>query len=87
MMLQLATIGSYEAKTHLSDVLRRVRSGQGFVITQRGEPIADLLPTGSSTRRAGVQAAVAMQRFMAEIPLCENGKGVDIPSLIREGRD
>ena len=80
----LTTIGSYEAKTHLSDVLRRVRGGQGFVITQRGEPIADLLPTGSHIRRTGVQAAMAMQHFMANAP---RSKVCDIESLICEGRD
>lgn len=87
MMLQVAplvTIGSYEAKTHLSDVLRQVRGGQGFVITQRGEPIADLLPTGNSVQRTRVEAAMAMQRFMANAP---RSKTCDIESLIREGRD
>lgn len=83
-MAQLSTIGSYETKTHLADVLRRVRSGQGFTITQRGEPVADLLPAGAGLRRAGAQAAVRMQRFMSDAPL---GEACDIRSLIQDGRD
>ena len=37
-------IGIFEAKTHLSEILRRVRRGERFVITNRGEPIAELGP-------------------------------------------
>ena len=45
--MQLQFIGSDETKTHLADLLRRVRDGQSFTITQRGEAVDDLLPAGS----------------------------------------
>jgi prevent-host-death family protein len=83
-MPQLLTIGAYETKTHLADLLRQVRSGQGFTITQRGEPVADLLPAGSIARRAGVAAALQMQRFMAETPA---NVTCDIDALLNDGRD
>ena len=83
-MPQLLTIGAYETKTHLADLLRQVRSGQGFTITQRGEPVADLLPAGTHARRAGMAAAQQMQRFMAEAPASEP---CDIESLLNEGHD
>ncbi len=83
-MPQLLTIGAYETKTHLADLLRQVRGGQGFTITQRGEPVADLLPAGTGVRRAGVNAALQMQRFMAEAPA---SAPCDIKALIDEGRD
>jgi prevent-host-death family protein len=51
-IMQLQSIGSYETKTHLADLLRRVRDGQGFTITQRGEPVADLVPAGTSALEA-----------------------------------
>ena len=38
-------IGSYEAKTKLPEILRRVESGEAFTITNRGKPIADLIPS------------------------------------------
>ena len=82
--MQLQSIGSYETKTHLADLLRRVRDGQGFTITQRGEPVADLLPAGTSVRRAGAQAAAAMRGFMFEAPPLE---ALDIKTLIDAGRD
>lgn len=37
-------IGIFETKTHLSEILRRVMAGERFVITNRGEPIAELRP-------------------------------------------
>ena len=82
--MQLQTIGSYETKTHLADLLRRVRGGQGFTITQRGEPVADLVPAGTSVRRSGTVAAARMQTLMHEAPPLEP---VDIKALIDVGRD
>jgi prevent-host-death family protein len=83
-MPQPLTIGAYKTKTHLADLLRQVRAGQGFTITQRGEPVADLLPVVTKVRRAGMAAALQMQRFMAESPA---RVPCDIESLLNEGRD
>ena len=41
----LKEIGSYEAKTKLPEILRRVESGEAFTITNRGKPIADVIPS------------------------------------------
>ncbi|MGF1656176.1 MAG: type II toxin-antitoxin system Phd/YefM family antitoxin [Verrucomicrobiales bacterium] len=35
-------IGAFEAKTHLSKLLREARAGKRFIITQRGQPVAEL---------------------------------------------
>lgn len=82
--MQLQTIGAYETKTHLSDLLRRVQAGQGFVITQRGVPVADLLPAGANLVSTGAAAAARMRQFMQEAPA---QIGVDIKALQDEGRD
>jgi prevent-host-death family protein len=37
-------IGIFEAKTHLSDIVRRVARGERFFITRRGERLAELRP-------------------------------------------
>jgi len=46
----LEEIGSYEAKTKLPEILRRVEAGEAFTITNRGKPIADVIPSRSSDR-------------------------------------
>ena len=41
----MTTIGSFEARTHFSDLLRRVENGgERFVLTVRGKPVAVLGP-------------------------------------------
>lgn len=44
-------IDSYDAKTKLPEILRRVASGERFTITNRGKPVADLIPC-----RSGIHA-------------------------------
>ena len=57
----LEEIGSYDAKTKLPEILRRVEAGESFTITNRGKPIADITPT-----RAGNQlkVQVAIQNIL-----------------------
>lgn len=43
-------IGAYDAKTNLPDILRRVEAGEAFTITNRGRPVADLVPSKSRQR-------------------------------------
>ncbi len=40
----LEEVGSYDAKTKLPEILRRVEAGESFTITNRRKPIADLIP-------------------------------------------
>jgi prevent-host-death family protein len=42
-------IGAFEAKTRLSELLDRVDSGQVYVITKRGRPVAELRPVAGRT--------------------------------------
>lgn len=46
----LKEVGSYDAKTKLPEILRRVEAGESFTITNRGKPIADLIPSRSSQK-------------------------------------
>ena len=45
-------IGAFQAKTHLSELLEKVRQGQSFFITKRGLPVAELRPVAHAERRA-----------------------------------
>ena len=75
-------IGSYEAKTRLAELLRGVQAGNSYVITLRGQPIAELVPP---QRRVDAERAAAdMRRFMREG--AQRGAGVDLRQWIDEGR-
>ena len=50
------SIESYELKTKLSEILRRVRAGESFTITNRGKPVADLLPSRTASKQKVVAA-------------------------------
>jgi prevent-host-death family protein len=75
-------IGSYEAKTKLPELLRQVKTGKSFTITNRGEAIADLVPSLGVRTKDKVAAAEKLKAFMRTDPV----RGVDIKELIEEGR-
>jgi prevent-host-death family protein len=78
----MRTIGSYELKTHLSQVLDAVEHGQTIVITRHGKPIARILPPEHASSQ---EVSDAIQGLIA-FPRTRLPKGVSIKSLIEEGR-
>ena len=40
----MKTVGAFDAKTHLNELLRRVSRGETIQITRRGIPVAMLVP-------------------------------------------
>lgn len=42
--MKATAVGSFEAKTHLSQLLDRVEQGESIDITRRGRPVALLVP-------------------------------------------
>lgn len=75
-------IGSYEAKTHLPELLRQVREGRSFTITNRGKAVAELVPVGRHDRNSVREAAGQLQAFMHSHRVA----GVDTRELLEEGR-
>jgi prevent-host-death family protein len=58
-------IGSYDAKTKLPEILRRVESGEAFTITNRGKAIADLIPSkerGREQARTAIESILKMKK-------------------------
>ena len=54
--------GVYEAKTKLAELIKQVQQGGQVTITNRGEPVADLVP---SARRAARQTEEAIAAIKA----------------------
>lgn len=74
-------IGSCEAKTRLPGLLREVRKGKSFTITNRGEPVAELVPVRRATDQDAARAVEGMRAFMRS----HRVTGFDIKALIEEG--
>jgi prevent-host-death family protein len=79
----METVGSFEAKTHLAQLLERVVQGESFTITRHGIPVARLVPVEEKPK-ADLQEVLAQTRaFRKAHPL----GGISIKELINEGRD
>jgi prevent-host-death family protein len=77
------TVGSYEAKTHLSALLEKVEAGEEITITKHGSPVAKLVPVKKKTTAKERQAAIQrMQKLGQKLRL---GR-FKIKDLIAEGR-
>lgn len=79
-------IGAYDAKTRLPELLRQVKAGKRFTITNRGAAIADLVPS-ETTRVPDARAAIEkFQAFLRDNPV-KLGRKTSTKSLIEEGRE
>ena len=47
----MTEIGVHEAKTHLSNLLKRVENGESFSITKKGKVIAVVLPPNDVVKK------------------------------------
>jgi prevent-host-death family protein len=75
-------VGAFEAKAHLSRLLREVERGSRFTITVRGRPVAALVPLETSDRQARATAVKAMQDF----PRVDGVEHQQLMDWIQEGR-
>ena len=79
------TVGSYEAKTRLPQLLREVQAGQVYEISIRGQTVARLSPASTVSDQRAV-AVAKMRDFMQAQRASEVGAGLDVRALIDEGR-
>ncbi len=76
------TIGVFDAKTHLSQLLEEVKNGNEITITKRGKPIARLIPFKNEKKNESIKEI--LETFDT---IRESVKGkVHIKSYIAEGR-
>lgn len=78
-------LGSYEAKTHLPQVLRKVQAGQSFDIAIRGVTVARLVPAAAPEQQRTL-AVAKMKAFVQAQNQNGAGKDVDLSDWINEGR-
>lgn len=77
------TVGAYEAKTRLSELLEKVEQGQEIVITKHGAAVARLVPVKKQTsERERLAAIERIQSLAAGLTL----GGLNLKDLIAEGR-
>ncbi|MFI5454801.1 MAG: type II toxin-antitoxin system Phd/YefM family antitoxin [Isosphaerales bacterium] len=80
----METVGSFEAKTHLPQLLERVARGEEITITKHGKPVARLVPATTMKPKPDVRKVIEeLKAFSKGNTL---GKGLTIREMIDEGR-
>ncbi len=78
----MKTVGAYEAKTHLAQLLERVAKGEKITITKHGVPVAILAPNDPSKK-------VPVREIIDQLKQFRDGHRLDglcIREMIEEGR-
>ena len=79
----MKSVGTFEAKTHLSDLLDRVARGEKITITRHGVPAALLVPVTEKAPKMTHQEIVDGMRALRK--RVKPGK-MSIREMINEGR-
>jgi prevent-host-death family protein len=78
----MKTVGAFEAKTHLNQLLKRVSKGETIRITLRGVPVAKLVPSEESEGRNLEETVREIRKIREGVRL----QGLTSRELINEGR-
>ena len=82
-----ATVGSFEAKTKLAELLDRVAAGETVTITRHGKPVARLVPAGVDEDERARRRALIEEIKRKRAGWDRGAKpGTTIAELIKAGR-
>ena len=79
----MESVGAFEAKTHLSDLLDRVRQGEKITITRHGVPAAMLVPVGEAGPKLTHQEVVEGMRALRKRIKPDT---MSVREMVNEGR-
>lgn len=77
----MTTVGAYEAKTHLGELLQQVEAGDVVTITRHGRAVARLVPAAPAT---GSPDAVVAAIRRARVGI-RKGR-LSVKQMVHEGR-
>lgn len=80
----MTSVGIFEAKNRLSELVERAARGEEIVITRRGEQVARLMPPQAPDAQGQAQTLAARIRNSRNRHIL--GGGVSLRDLIEEGR-
>jgi antitoxin (DNA-binding transcriptional repressor) of toxin-antitoxin stability system len=82
----MKTVGVRELKNRLSEYIRQVRSGEGVLVTDRGEVVAELSPPGHMAADISVPPGLAALARRGLATLGSRGDVALYPALPRRRR-
>jgi prevent-host-death family protein len=78
----MITVGAFEAKTHLSNLLEQVIAGEEVLITKHGKPVARLIPERAANQAKIDEAIAQLKSIRKNVRL----DGLSWQALRDEGR-
>jgi len=85
----MKSVGLRELKNRLSEYIRQVRSGEGVVVTDRGEVVAKLIPPGQGVEGRGVASGLEVLARRGQLTLGASNDAAlypKLPPLHKRGR-
>lgn len=82
----MITVGSFEAKTKLAELLDRVEEGEVVTITRRGKAVARLVAANSAAGNEDMRKLVEQIKRSRVGRGKPAGPGTTIPELVKAGR-
>jgi antitoxin (DNA-binding transcriptional repressor) of toxin-antitoxin stability system len=82
----MKTVGVRELKNRLSEYIRYVRAGEGVLVTDRGEVVAEIGPPGHGAVDASVPPGLAALARRGLVRLGSHGDAELYPALPRRNR-
>ena len=83
----MITVGSFEAKTKLAELLDKVEAGETITITRRGKAVARLVPAAADDAERLRRRALIEDIKRKHVSWDRGAKpGTTIPELIKAGR-
>ena len=79
----MKTVGLRDLKNRLSEYVRQVRSGEGVLVTDRGEIVAELVPPGQLTDGHGVPSGLVALAKTGRLTLGADNDAAAYPRLSR----
>jgi prevent-host-death family protein len=79
----MKSVGLRELKNRLSEYVREVRSGEGVLVTDRGDVVAELIPPGQGRDAEGVPGGLVALAKRGQITLGGANNAEVYPKLPR----
>ena len=79
----MKTVGLRELKNRLAEYVRDVRSGEGVLVTDRGDVVAELIPPGQATAQSGGSSALIALAKAGRLTLGAENDASVYPKLSR----
>lgn len=82
----MESIGIYEAKSKLSELVEKAEAGQEVIITRRGRPVVKLVRAKQQKEEVDSERSALIDEIITFSKTCKVGR-INLRKLIAEGRE